>query len=175
MLNFIQELGTGNIKFLFCFWRISGGSQVGQRPWELILSKLRASIEAKLKIYLYATYAFAVTIIPPSTTKMSLCVGGAIDSIANIPKTAYRLHLGPSPFDSAPRTPPDMHFWVNFPFKLLFPQFNVQNGLAKKKLQLSNGGTLLYIHVSMTALKYMCHSFFKGGFDWAHPDYDDSS
>ena len=34
-------------------------------------------------------------------------------STAHISKTAYRMHLGPSPFDSAPRTLRD-HFWVNF-------------------------------------------------------------
>ena len=36
-------------------------------------------------------------------------------------KTAYRMYLGPSPFDSAPQTPPDMKFSFlgeNFPFRL---------------------------------------------------------
>ena len=42
--------------------------------------------------------------------------------IACISKLAYRMHLGPSPFDSAPRTLPDKsyHFWVNFPFNAFF-------------------------------------------------------
>ena len=43
-------------------------------------SKLRASREAKLKIYLYAVYAFAETSAPPSTTKTSSRVGGTIDN-----------------------------------------------------------------------------------------------
>ena len=45
-----------------------------------------------------------------STTKTSSLFrrgGGAIYLIAVIPKTADRMHLGPSPFDSAPQTLPD--------------------------------------------------------------------
>ena len=36
-------------------------------------------------------------------------------------KTTYCMHLGPSPFDSAPRTLLDtkFHFLVNFPFNIL--------------------------------------------------------
>ena len=54
-------------------------------------------------------YAFAATIAPPSTTKTSSCVGGAIDYITNIPN-GLRMHLEPSPFDSASQTLPDMKF-----------------------------------------------------------------
>ena len=43
-----------------------------------------------------------------STTKTSSLPGaGRIVKIAYIPKTAYRMHLGPSPFESAPQTLPD--------------------------------------------------------------------
>ena len=34
--------------------------------------------------------------------------GGQLELVAYISKTAYRMHLGPSPFDSAPRTLQDM-------------------------------------------------------------------
>ena len=46
-----------------------------------------------------------------STTKTSSFFrrrGGTISLIAYIPKTAYCMHLGYSPFDSAPQTLPDM-------------------------------------------------------------------
>ena len=45
-----------------------------------------------------------------STTKTSSLAGAGRRnySIAYISKTAYRMHLGPSPFDSVPRTLRDM-------------------------------------------------------------------
>ena len=56
-----------------------------------------------------------------ATTKTSSLSGAGRRnySIAYISKTAYRMHLGPSPFVSAPQTLQDMKlsFWVNFPFK----------------------------------------------------------
>ena len=60
-----------------------------------------------------------------STTKTSSLSGarggggGGNYSIADISKSAFRMHLGPSPFNSAPRTLRDMKlsFWMNFPFK----------------------------------------------------------
>ena len=81
---------------------------MGRRSWEVVLSKLRARREDKLKKYLYAT--FTATIAPPSTTKTSSCVGGAIDYIANILKMAHPIHLGLSPFDSASQTLLDMKY-----------------------------------------------------------------
>ena len=49
-----------------------------------------------------------------STTKTSSLSGTGRRnySIASISKTAYRMHLGPSPFDSAPRTLPDMKLGI---------------------------------------------------------------
>ena len=62
-------------------------------------------------------YTFSST---TKTSSLSECPawGRRNYSIAYISKTAYRMHLGPSPFDSAPRTLRDMKFsfWVNFPF-----------------------------------------------------------
>ena len=59
-----------------------------------------------------------------STTKTSSIFrrgGGAINLIAYIPKTAYHVHLGPAPFDSAPQTLPDMElsFLGELPFKTI--------------------------------------------------------
>ena len=54
-----------------------------------------------------------------ATTKTSSlsCTGWCNYSMAYISKTAYRMHLGPSPFDSAPQTLRDMKlsFLVELP------------------------------------------------------------
>ena len=54
------------------------------------------------------------------TAKMSSLSGAGRRnySIAYISTTAYRMHLGPSPLDSAPHYEiilGSFHFWVNFP------------------------------------------------------------
>ena len=53
----------------------------------------------------------------PSTFRRK---GGTVYFTTYIPNTAYRIHLGPSLFDSALQTLPDMtfSFWVNFPFNV---------------------------------------------------------
>ena len=55
------------------------------------------------------------------TSSLSPARGQRKYSIAYISKTASRMHLGPSSFDSVPQTLRDMifsFFWVNFPFKI---------------------------------------------------------
>ena len=108
LLNVMQELGTENIKLPFLsFWRSSGVRWVGQRSWELIFSQPRASREAKLKVIIvryrcvcsdYCSVVYHLNVITfPARS-------GAIDSIAYISKTAFRMPWTFSIRISAPNT-----------------------------------------------------------------------
>ena len=116
LLNFVQELGTSNIKFLFlCFWRISGVSRVGQRSWELVLSKLGVSRENKLKNIcaqrlrlqrlwlLKRHHAWAVQFISSLIyPKRFIACTSDLHHSTQRPKLYQILNF---------------HFWVNFPVK----------------------------------------------------------
>ena len=57
------------------------------------------------EVFLCAGHAKEAT---TKTSSLSGVGGGGNYSIAYIAKTAHRMHLGPSPFDSAPRTLQDI-------------------------------------------------------------------
>ena len=66
-------------------------------------------------------------------TVLNVTIGQCTEiSRYTVPKTAYRMHLGPSPFDSAPQTPPDTKFSVlgELPLqRIMLSLFNFQCGL----------------------------------------------
>ena len=90
------------------------------QPVAVLVHNLKKNEKKTSPIFLYCDTSTSVNHISFGIAT-SLCLGDAIDSITTIPKMTYRMHLGPSPFDSAPETQPDLKlsFWVNFPFNVL--------------------------------------------------------